>query len=135
MDQNREPKAQAGSSHNQQKQSKASNRRKFETGHKECQGANMSITFYYARQPEELLHLQPQCTTWLPEKMESAPNLWTGGQVIGTCDVSYLFRLRDQIQDGLVPAAKALWIEVRNKAATAYVFDASGRINNFFRVV
>ena len=70
-----------------------------------------------------------------PEQMETTPNLWTDDQVIATCDVSYLFRLRDHIQDGLVPAKKALWIEVRNKAATAYTFDASGRINNFFRVV
>lgn len=96
----------------------------------------MNITFYYARQPEELLHLQPQCTTWMPEaQYEESSNIWTNDQVIGTCDVSYLFRLRDQIQDGLVPAAKALWIEVRNRAATAYTFDASGRINNFFRFV
>lgn len=95
----------------------------------------MNITFYYSRQPEELQHLQAQCTTWMPERAETEPNLWTGDQVVGTSDVSYLFRLRDQIQAGTIPAEKALWIEVRNRAATAYTFGASGRINNFFRVV
>ena len=96
----------------------------------------MNITFYYARQPEELLHLKRQCTTWRPEAQhEENSNIWTGDQVIGTCDVSYLFRLRDQIQAGAIQPEKALWIEVRNRAATAYTFDASGRINNFFRVV
>jgi hypothetical protein len=95
----------------------------------------MNITFYYSRNPEELLHLQPQCTTWRPEQMETTPNLWTGDQVIGTCDVSYLFRSRDQIQAGAIQPEKALWIEIRNRAATAYTFDANGKINNFFRVV
>lgn len=96
----------------------------------------MDITFYYASNPEAMLHLKEHCTIWLPEQQPTKPpELWTSGQFIATCDVSYLFRLRDKIQDGTIQPDKVIWIGIKNQVATGYVFDKTGKIVNFFRLV
>jgi len=135
MDQNREPKAQAGSSHNQQEQSKAGNSRKFETSHKEGQGQDMNdIKFYYALEQEELLYLKDQCTIWMPEQQAEKPKIWTSIQVIATCDPNYLFIIRNRIQAGLMTPEEVIWITVKNKTATGHIFGTNGQIMTFFRV-
>lgn len=95
----------------------------------------MNLTFYYASQPSELFHLKDQCTIWLPEHQPPIPTMWDSNQVIATCDLSYLFQAKEHIITGNLKHNEIIWIEIKNQTATGHLFNPTGKIENFFRIV
>lgn len=95
----------------------------------------MDTTFYFALQPRDLHYLLDKVTIWLPEHLPMNPEIWNSGQVIATCDMSWIFRIRDRIQAGTLAPDKVIWIEIKHQKAVGYIFGTDGKIANFFRIV